>query len=584
MNEIERLYSQGADALQRGLLDQAATCFGTAFTRDPGFVPAYNGLGLVLMALGALPEALERFDTAIRIAPNFASPYINRALVLHTLGRSEDALASLDRAIKLAPDNANAHSNRGGIFGELRRPVEAVAAFDRTLAIKPDYRHVAGLRLFNKGHMCDWSNLDRELNDLVARLDRGEPASPPGPLISLLDRPDAQRKMAESWIASDCRENPSLGPLPKRARPARIKLGYYSWDFHRHATASLIAELFERHDRAVFEVIAFSFGPQTGDEMEQRLKTGVDRFIEVGAIREADIARLSREMEIDIAIDLKGITVGHRLGIFAHRAAPIQVHYLGYPGTIGAPYIDYLIADETVIPESHRRFYRETVVTLPNSYQVNDSKRTAADRTYTRAELGLPDEGFVFCSFNNNFKIMPAVFDVWMRILTAVSGSVLWLLEDSELAAANLRTEAFARGIDPARLIFAQRVAPEDHLARQKMADLFLDTRPCNAHTTASDALWVGLPVLTQPGETFTGRVAASLLKAVGLPELVVSTAAEYEAMAIALATDPARLQALKDRLAANRATAPLFDIALFTRNIEAAYVQMIDKHYGATA
>jgi len=584
MDQIQHLYEQGVEAYQRGQFEHAANCFGTAFTRDPTFAPAYNGLGLVLMDLGALADALQRFDQGLRVDPDFVPAYTNRAIALQRLGRIEEALACLDRAIALAPNNPKAYNNRGSILTESNRPVEAVEAFDKALALKPDYPYVPGIRLLNKGQICDWSNLDRELSDLAERINRGEHASPPWALVSLLDRPDVQRTMAEAWIADDVRENPLLGPLPKRARPARVKLGYYSWDFHRHATAHLIAELFECHDRSKFEVVAFSFGPQTDDEMQKRLKAGVDRFVEVGHMRDAEIAHLSREMVVDIAIDLKGITVGHRLGIFAHRAAPIQVNYLGYPGTTGAPYMDYLIADETIIPESHRRFYREKVMALPNSYQVNDRRRKVSDRAFTRAELGLPDEGFVFCSFNNNFKILPAVFDIWMRVLTAVPGSVLWLIEDNELAAANLRKEAAARGIDPGRLVFASRVAPEDHLARQKVAGLFLDTRPYNAHTTASDALWVGLPVLTYPGDTFPSRVAASLLNAVGMPELITTTAAEYEALAIALATQPARLQAFKDRLMANRAAAPLFDTELFARNLEDAYLKMIDAHYGVSA
>lgn len=584
MRDLEQLFNQGVEALQRGDYDRAATCFGTAFTRDPNFAPAYNGLGLVLMNLGAMPEALERYNTAIRIAPDFASPYINRGIVLRAMGRREEALASLERAIALAPDNPNAHSNRGSLLTEMDKPAPAIAAFDRTLAINPDYRHARGLRLLNKVHICDWTNFESELADLAARIDRGQNASPPWALIPLLDRPDCQRAMAEAFIASDLPENTALGPLRKRARPGRIKIGYYSWDFHRHATAHLIAELFERHDRAKFEVIAFHWGPQTGDDMQARLKAGVDRFIEVGDKSDLDVARLSRELDIDIAIDLKGITTGHRLGIFSYRAAPIQVHYLGYPHTIGAPYIDYLIADDTIVPATHRRFYRETVVALPHSYQVNDSRRKIAERDFTRANLDLPDQGFVFCALNNNYKLLPATFDSWMRILAAVPGSILWLLDDTDIVKRNLREEAKQRGVDPERLTFAPRVKSEDHLARLKVAGLFLDGWPCNAHTTASDALWVGLPVLTKPGDTFTSRVAASLVKAVGMPELIMASVAEYESTAIALATEPARLQALKDKLAANRATAPLFDIGLFTHNIEAAFLRMIDTHYGASS
>lgn len=581
MSDVEQLFNQGIEAFQRGDMDRAATCFGNAFTRDPNFAPAYNGLGLVLMNLGAMPEALERYDQAIRVAPEYASPYINRGIVLRALGKTEEALASLDRAIMLQPDNPNAHSNRASILTEHSQFTAAVAAFDRTLEINPNYRHARGLRLLNKVQTCDWTNLPAELADLAARIDRGEPASPPWPLILLLDRPDSQRKMAEAFIASDMRENPALGPLRKRPRPERIKIGYYSWDFHRHATAHLIAELFERHDRSKFEITAFSWGPQTDDDMQKRLKAGVDHFINVADKAPAEIARLSREREIDIAIDLKGITTGHRLNIFSFRAAPIQVHYLGYPHTTGAPYIDYFIADNTIVPETHRQYYTEKIVAMPNSYQVNDSHRKASDSVFSRADLDLPAEGFVFCALNNNFKIMPPTFDSWMRILTAVPGSVLWLLDDLDIIKSNLRKAAKQRGVDPDRLVFAPRVKSEEHLTRMKSAGLFLDSWPCNAHTTASDALWVGLPVLTFPGNTFTSRVASSLLNAVGMPEMIVSSQAEYEATAIALANDPARLQALKDKLIANRATAPLFDTALFTHNFEAALLKMVDTYYG---
>jgi predicted O-linked N-acetylglucosamine transferase (SPINDLY family) len=293
-----------------------------------------------------------------------------------------------------------------------------------------------------------------------------------------------------------------------------------------------------------------------------------------------EIAALSREMEIDIAIDLKGFTLENRIGVFAHRAAPIQVNYLGYPGTMGTPYMDYIIADDTVIPEAARPFYTEKVVNLPGSYQVNDRKRKASTRVFTRAELGLPETGFVFCCFNNSFKISPAVFEIWTRIAKAVEGSVLWLIEDNPTAVANLRRYAQAFGLDPKRLVFAPRIAPDDHLARHAFADLFLDTLPYNAHTTASDALWVGVPLITCPGESFPARVAASLLNAVGLPELIVPTLTDYEALAIALAQDPARLRDLKQKLIANRATAPLFDTDAFTRNIEAAYRHMFENHH----
>jgi predicted O-linked N-acetylglucosamine transferase (SPINDLY family) len=361
----------------------------------------------------------------------------------------------------------------------------------------------------------------------------------------------------------------------ERYRHDRIRLAYLSADFHEHATAYLMAELFELHDRARFEVSAISFGPNKRSRMRTRLRRSFERFIDVRAQSDHEVASLVREMEIDIAVDLKGFTTDSRTGILAYRAAPIQVNYLGFPGTMGADYIDYILADRVVIPEEHQPCYTEKVVYLPDSYQVNDSRRSIAERTPSRAEAGLPERGFVFCCFNNNYKITPAVFDVWMRLLRQVPDSVLWLLEANAVAASNLRREAQARGVEPERLVFAKRAKLAEHLARHRLADLFLDTLPYNAHTTASDALWTGVPVLTRLGSSFAGRVAASLLRAVGLPELIARSVEEYEALALELATDPALLRQFKDRLAANHLTAPLFDTARFTRHIEAAYTRM---------
>ena len=371
----------------------------------------------------------------------------------------------------------------------------------------------------------------------------------------------------------------TLGPIIKQPRQPKIRLGYYSADFHNHATAYLMAELFERHDKSKFELIAFSFGPETKDEMQIRVSQAFDHFINVASLSDLEVALLSRELGIDVAIDLKGVTQDSRLGIFSFRAAPIQVSYLGYPGTLGADYIDYLIADKTLIPPQSQQHYSEKIVYLPNSYQVNDRHRVIAPTQFTKQELGLPEDAFVFCCFNNNFKITPDIFDSWVRILKAVEGSVLWLLQDNPTAAMNLQKEAVRRGLDPARLVFAKRMDLPEHLARHKAADLFLDTTPCNAHTTASDALWAGLPLLTCMGETFASRVAASLLKAIELPELITETQADYEKLAIDLAKTPEKLNAIIEKLERNRLTTPLFDTTLFTKHIEVAYMQMYERY-----
>jgi predicted O-linked N-acetylglucosamine transferase (SPINDLY family) len=359
----------------------------------------------------------------------------------------------------------------------------------------------------------------------------------------------------------------------------RIRIAYLSADFHDHAVMHLMAGLFEQHDRSQFDVVAVSFGPDPSTDTRARLKDAFERFIDVRHLRDDEIAKLLRDLETDIAIDLKGFTDDARTGIFAFRPAPIQVNYLGYPGTMGAPYIDYIIVDPIVVPHDQRLAYAEKIVYLPHCYQVNDAKRLIAERTPTRSEATLPETGFVFCSFNNNYKITPTMFDVWMRLLRDIDGSVLWLFEGNAAAPVNLRREAANRGVAPERLVFAPKVPLADHLARHRLADLFLDTQPWNAHTTASDALWAGLPLLTCIGTTFAGRVAASLLEAVGLPELVTRTLSEYQTLALQLAGEPSLLAGIKQRLSDNRHVFPLFNTDRSRRHIEAAYSEMYARH-----
>ncbi|WP_251374578.1 hypothetical protein [Polynucleobacter sp. es-EL-1] len=406
-----------------------------------------------------------------------------------------------------------------------------------------------------------------------------EKVSQPFTLLALSDNPELQKKSAEIYFQNKYPVNPILGPIIKRPRNKKIRVAYFSADFHDHATGHLIAELFELHDRCQFELVGFSFGPISNDGMRLRLKKAFDNFIEVGNKSDIEIARLSRDLEVDIAIDLKGFTKDSRTGVFSYRAAPIQVNYLGYPGTMGAEYIDYIIADKTLIPTEFQSGYSEKVIYLPNSYQVNDRRRSISNKKFSRQDLGLPENNFVFCCFNNNYKILPPTFASWMRLLKAIPRSVLWLFQDNPRASENLLEEATQHGVDASRLIFAERMPLAEHLARHRHADIFLDTFPCNAHTTASDALWAGLPVLTLMGESFASRVAASLLHAIGLPELITSTQGEYEALAIELAKNPKRLADIKAKLANNRMSSPLFNTPLFTRNLETAYIKMYERY-----
>ena len=428
-------------------------------------------------------------------------------------------------------------------------------------------------------HICDWINFDTECAHLISSVKNKKANTNPFAFLGISSSSDDQLQCAKSWVAEKHPASHKSIWRGEHYRHDRIRVAYVSADFHQHATSYLTAGMFENHDKSRFEIAAISIGPDDNSEIRQRLKDSFEHFIDVTTLSDEKIASRIREAEIDILIDLKGFTQDARTNVFAPRPAPIQVNYLGYPGTMGASYIDYVIADQTVVPDECRKFYSEKIAILPNTYQVNDRKRVISDKAFNRSDVGLPSQGFVFCCFNNKYKITPHVFDRWMRILKQVEGSVLWLLEDNASSASNLKKEAVARGVSVERLVFAKRVPLPEHLARHKLADLFLDTLPYNAHTTASDALWAGVPVLTRIGETFAGRVAASLLNAIGLPELITTTSEAYEQMAIDLATHPEKLAAIKRKLAENRLTTPLFDTKLFTKHIEAAYTMMYERH-----
>jgi predicted O-linked N-acetylglucosamine transferase (SPINDLY family) len=506
----------------------------------------------------------------------------NRGNALRALGRLEEAVASFDRALQLAPDFDAALNNRGRALRDLKRYDEAAQSFARLLAMTPQQPYAPGMLLATRLNTCDWTDFEKISAAIVAAVERGERADAPFSFFCHATSAKAQLRCAEAFVAF---EFPAPSPLVTRAsRHEHVRLAYLSADFHGHATAYLMAELFEHHDRARFEVVGLSYGPDDSSAVRARLKVGFDRFVDVRGISDRQVAELMRDQGIDIAVDLKGFTADNRASIFAYRGAPLQVSYLGFPATMGTPFIDYIIADRRIIPPELESAYSEKAVRLPDSYQVNDRKRRIADRTPSRAEMGLPDGGFVFCSFNNNYKILPPVFDVWMRLLRSVEGSVLWLLQDNAGAVDNLRRHAEARGVAADRLVFAPRLELDQHLARHRLADLFLDTFPVNAHTTASDALWAGLPLVTLRGETFVSRVAASLLAAVGLPELITDSLADYEALALKLARTPALLAAIREKLQAGRATAPLFDTDRFRRHIESAYLTMYERHLSGAA
>jgi predicted O-linked N-acetylglucosamine transferase (SPINDLY family) len=580
LNPTEALLHEqrGHACLALRLFEDAAASFGRAIELAPARHSAYIGRGTAHFYLRRMSRALMDYDRALSLNPHDPIAYNNRGNIRREIRQLEAALSDYDSALALRRDYADACFNRGNVLRELHRYEAAIADFDTAANLEPALKTVQALRFYTRRQICAWGDSSGPTADLESMLDRKLALANPFFVLALTHSAERQQRTAVEWVGHAY--PPALAPRLAYARRERIRLAYCSADFHAHATMHLMAELFELHDRKRFEVLLISFGSDSNDEMRRRLKSTGHEFVDVKTLSDGEITELLRGREIDIAIDLKGFTENHRARIFATRAAPLQVSYLGYPGTMGASYMDYLVADRTLIPAGSERHYCEKIIYLPGSYQVNDRQRSIDAKPVRRDEHGLPPEGFVFCCFNSVYKISPSTFDVWMRILGRVAGSVLWLLRDNQQAVQNLRCAAARRGIAPDRLVFADPVALPKHLARQRLADLFLDTLPCNAHTTASDALWAGVPLLTQAGEAFAGRVAASLLMAVGLPELIVSTEAEYEARAVELACQPELLAPLRARLAAARATCPLFDAPRFTRHLESAYVTIYERHH----
>lgn len=561
-------------------LDEALASYDKALTLRPDYAPAHMNRGNALRDLKLPHHALRAYDQALRLNPRYPEAHLNRGNALRDLHRPEEALASFDHALRARPDYAEAIGNRGNILAELKRMPESLASYVRALALDPQCANVAEGLLYTKMKICDWGGMKESLLNLEQAIQRSGKMPSPFMILALLDSPDLQQQAASNFVAANFPRSAARREFARKPSHGRIHIGYFSSDFRTHAVGQLMVELLEAHDRSRFKISGFSLEPGVADDLQRRIAAACEQFFAVRDRSDREIARLAREAGLDIAIDLNGHTKDARTGVFADGCAPIQVNYLGYPGTMGADYIDYIIADSSVISVDQRAFYMEKVVYLPNCYLVNHSNRQITPRAFTRQEFGLPESGFVFCCFNNNYKITPATFDTWMTILQAVPGSVLWLFEDHAAAAENLRREARARGVADHRLVFTGFMAShEEHLGRYKLADLFLDTFPYNAHATATDALWVGLPVLTRVGRSFASRVAASVLKAIGLPELIAQESAQYQQKAIELAHDAATLAQIRSRLCANRSSSTLFDTKGFARHIESAYGAMYTRY-----
>jgi protein O-GlcNAc transferase len=596
--------------------DEALVCFERALTYDFSSADAHSFRGMALYALGRHAEALESldralrlqadraevhnarglaqhalnqksaalasFEEALRLRPEYASAYNNRGLSLHALGCKREALASYDKAIALEPDYAAAYYNRAITLRETMRLQEALSSVETAIEFNPEQPYALGELLFLKTNLCHWDKLRDYSSQLTELIGREVPAAVPFPLLSLWCAPEIQRRCAETYVAHSHPLRP-MAPREKASttRSGRIRLAYVSANFNPHPVSQLLAGVIECSDPAQFDTLGVSLTENDGSAIHERLAKAFGDFACVANYSDERAAELLRDWGADIVVDLMGFTKGARSGILARRPAPLQVNYLGYAGTMGAPYIDYIIADATIIPPGYERYYTEKVVRMPHTFLPTDGSMPRPEKFPSRAEAGLPETGFVFCSFNNSYKISPEIFAVWMRLLHAVEGSVLWLTARGSAAIeSNLLDAAEANGVDKRRLIFAPRTPRwADHIARLSRADLFLDTLPYNAHTTAVDALWAGVPVLTCTGETFAGRVATSLAHAIGMPELVTSSLSEYEARALSLARDKAALSALRAKLDARRSTTPLFNTVLYARNLEAAFAAIVERY-----
>ncbi|WP_036255592.1 tetratricopeptide repeat protein [Methylocapsa acidiphila] len=569
--------SNAANVLRKlGRPDEAMETCSSVIAQRPDAAAPYFSLGNILKEMRRPNQAIEAYRRAIALQPDFAQVYVNLGNVLQSQENFEEAVDAYREALALRPTLAEAHVNLGAALDELGRLDEAIQSFRAGLELDPKLIAVRAWLHHKRRLICDWTGIDAEEAELRASMERDPTPVHPFAILGTRATAAEQLRNSRNYAASVARGAKPFAPsTTEPASGRKLRIGYLSADFCRHATALLAVELFEHCDSSRFEITAYSHGPDDRSEMSARLRAAFDHFVDLRALSDDEAAARIRADKIDILIEMKGYTKGARTGISARRPAPVQASFLGFPGTMGADFIDYVIADPFVLPLDQQEAFSEKIVHLPHCYQPNDARRLIADLTPTRGECGLPEDGFVFCSFNNSYKITPEFFDIWMRLLTNVPGGVLWLLDTNDLAKRNLVREAAARGVDPDRLVFAPKLASPEHLARHRLADLFLDTLPYNAHTTASDALWAGLPVLTCVGHTFAGRVAGSLLHAVGLPELATASPAAYESLALRLAREPDLLQGVRHRLIGNRLNSPLFDAAAYTRDFEAALENM---------
>ncbi len=608
----EPFFALGTISLEEQDFATSIKYFTAALTNDPSHCDSLNNRAIAYKGLNDYTSALEDYQQVLAINPNDARAYQNAAVTCLEIKDYNEALVFADRAIDIDPSGTDAHLVKGHILLDMARYDEAIAAYEcakeqqpedpspylqlgNLYRLKRDYdraicayttalakgskdRYLRGDLVFTKLQTCAWDSIDQEIGTLLANIKQGQSSISPFIFLTFSDDAKQQRVIAEDYAKEFFSKKTDIDPIEYYTGHNKIRLGYYSADFNDHATMHLMANLFEVHDRDRFEIYAFSFGPQKSDKMRARAEVAFDHFIDVSEFSDKAVALFSRYLEIDIAVDLKGYTTHSRPNIFAYRAAPVQINYLGFPGTMGADFIDYIIADSTIIPASSEVYYREKILRLPNCYQVNDQKRAPLVAEFTRSEMGLLEDKFIYCSFNNNYKILPPILDAWATILKAVPESIFWILADNKTAEKNLIKEFAHRGVERERLVFAARMPSDLHLARQSCADLFLDTYPCAAHTTASDAIFAGLPLLAITGPTFASRVSTSILYSVGLPDLVTNHLESYIQRAIELGSNPEQCRKISAYLKQTIRVSPLFNTEQTARDLEALYLKAFQE------
>jgi predicted O-linked N-acetylglucosamine transferase (SPINDLY family) len=612
-NYAEAYNNMGIALKDKGDLNEAVVSYKMALAARPNYVEAWNNMGIILHKQIKLEESINAYKKALAINPNYVEAWNNMGVVLHGQKKLDESLAAYKKALALNSSYADAHNNMGLIFKAQGKLDEALDSYKKALSFKPNYtdayenisvvlekqgqkdqvienfvklltikpndESLRVRKLHEQSYICDWNGI-REDSALIPKLGTTEQSISPFMILSLEDNPARHRLRSEI----NAKAQYTLKPLPiiskPSTKPKRLRIGYFSADLIEHPVAYLIAKVFQKHNRENFEIYGYSINSRKESHLRERLVKSFDIFKDVQDMSDKDVALLARQDQIDIAIDLTGYMFNSRPEIFAHRAAPIQISYLGYPGTMGADFIDYIIADEVLIPPDMQQNYSEKIIFLPNSYIATDNTLKIAKETPSRLELGLPEEGFVFCAINNSYKYSVTEFEIWMRLLKNVDKSILWLLESNKWAKENLISECVLHGVDPKRLVFANKVGHDKYLAQFRQADLFIDTFIYNAGATACNALWAGLPVVTKSGKGYTARMATSILTAIGLPELITNTNKEYEELILELALNPKRLSILQEKLAKNRLTKPLFDSELFTQHLEKGYQQAYKRFF----